>query len=140
MDTRFIVTSLTGGQAKHLYERGYSRRGEAENHIEAWKTHLTSDRTSCCRADANQMRLFLHTAAYWLMWSLRSLMPKRSSWRVAQFDTLRLRLLKIAARITELKTKVVINLPTSCPVHAVLAMVLIAPHGWSPEPRAACPA
>ncbi|GGE89417.1 hypothetical protein GCM10011317_53020 [Niveispirillum cyanobacteriorum] len=68
------------------------------------------------------MRLFLHTAAYWLMWSLRALMPKRSSWRVAQFDTLRL--LKIVARIIELKTKIVVSLPTSCPVHAVLALVL----------------
>lgn len=124
VDTRFIVTSLSGGTGKHLYERNYSRRGEAENHIKAWKAHLAADRTSCCRANANQMRLFVHTAAYWLMWSLRSLMPKRSSWRVAQFDTLRLRLLKIAARITEMKTKVVVNLPTSCPSHAVLALVL----------------
>lgn len=125
VDTRFIVTSLTDGLAKQLYERTYCRRGDAENHIKAWKAHLASDRTSCCRASANQMRLFLHTAAYWLMWSLRSLMPKRSSWRVAQFDTLRLRLLKIAARITELKTKIVVSLPTSGPVQAVLAMVLI---------------
>jgi hypothetical protein len=37
------------------------------------------------------------------MWSLRRLMPKHSSWRVAQFDTLRLRLLKIAARVVEWK-------------------------------------
>ena len=35
------------------------------------------------------VRLFLHAGAYWLLWSLRALMPKRSSWRVAQFDTLR---------------------------------------------------
>lgn len=124
VDTRFIVTSLTGGTGKRLYERLYARRGEAENHIKAWKAHLAADRTSCCRASANQMRLFLHTAAYWLMWSLRALMPKRSSWRVAQFDTLRLRLLKIAARVSEWKSKVVVNLPTSCPVHAVLALVL----------------
>ncbi|NDG50601.1 MAG: hypothetical protein EBY30_16585 [Rhodospirillales bacterium] len=41
----------------------------------------------------------LDTGAYWLMWSLRRLMPARSSWRVAQFDTLRLRLLKIAAQV-----------------------------------------
>ena len=41
----------------------------------------------------------LHTGAYWLTWSLRRLMPTRSSWCVAQFDTLRPRLLKIAARV-----------------------------------------
>ena len=58
-----------------------------------WKTHLAADRTSCYRAAANQMRLFLHLGAYWLTWSLRAAMPRRSFWRVAQFDTLRLRLI-----------------------------------------------
>ena len=65
----------------------YCRRGAAENHIKAWKTHLAADRTSCTKATANQFRLFLHAGAYWLMWSVRSLMPKRSMWRDAQFDT-----------------------------------------------------
>ena len=53
----------------------------------AWKTHLAADRTSCTKATANQLRLFLHAGAYWLMWGLRVSMPKRSLWRVAQFDT-----------------------------------------------------
>jgi hypothetical protein len=43
--------------------------------------------------------------AYWLLWSMRRLMPKRSIWRVIQFDTLRLRLIKLAARVIELKTE-----------------------------------
>ena len=97
-DTRFIVTSLAGGRAKALYEDVYCRRGAAENHIKSWKTHLAADRTSCTRAVANQFRLFLHAGAYWLMWGLRAAMPKRSSFAVAQFDTLRLRFIKIAAR------------------------------------------
>jgi hypothetical protein len=33
----------------------------------------------------------MHTAAYWLMHTLRGLAPKTSFWRDAQFDTLRLR-------------------------------------------------
>ena len=37
------------------------------------------------------------------MWGLRAMMPKRSLWRIAQFDTLRLRLIKIAARVVELE-------------------------------------
>jgi len=53
-----------------------------------------SDRTTCTKATANQLRLFLHAGAYWLMWGLRASMPKRSMWRVAQFDTLRLRFAK----------------------------------------------
>src|SRR4029453_16657958 len=102
-DTRFIVTSLPTRSARVLYKDVYCRRGAAENHIKAWKTHLAADRTSCPKATANQFRLFLHAGAYWLLWSLRSLMPKASPWRVAQFDTLRLRLIKIAARVAELK-------------------------------------
>ena len=78
-DTRFIATNLPGGSARALYERSYCRRGQAENHVKAWKRHLAADRTSCSRATANQFRLMLHTGAYWLLWSLRSLMPKRST-------------------------------------------------------------
>jgi hypothetical protein len=123
-DTRFVVTNLTGGSARALYERSYCQRGTAENHIKAWKRHLAADRTSCGRATANQFRLFLHAAAYWLLWSLRSLMPKRSTWRVAQFDTLRLRLMKLAARVVELKTRVVLHLPSACPDQAILRLAL----------------
>ena len=90
-DTRFIVTNLGHGNGRSLYQDLYCRRGQAENHIKAWKSHLAADRTSCPKATANQFRLFLHAGAYWLLWSLRALMPRASSWRVAQFDTLRLR-------------------------------------------------
>ncbi len=124
VDTRFIVTSLTGGTGRRIYEDLYCRRGQAENHIKAWKTHLAADRTSCCRATANQMRLFLHIGAYWLMWSLRKLMPRRSWWRVAQFDTLRLRLIKIAVRVEEMKTQVRLHLPRSTPAQAIFGVVL----------------
>ena len=86
-DTRLIVTNLEGGRAKHLYERLYCARGQAENHIKAWKNHLAADRTSGHTAEANQFRLFLHAGAYWLLWSMRRVMPKRSVWRVMQFDT-----------------------------------------------------
>jgi hypothetical protein len=123
-DTRFIVTSPTSRTARVLYEDVYCRRGDAENHIKSWKTHLAADRTSCTKATANQFRLFLHAGAYWLLWSLRALMPQRSLWRVAQFDTLRLRLIKIAARVVELKTQIRLHLPTACPHQAILRLVL----------------
>ncbi len=123
-DTRFIVTNLPGGRARTLYERIYCRRGMAENHIKAWKAHLAADRTSCPRATANQFRLFLHAGAYWLMWGLRAMMPKRSLWRIAQFDTLRLRLIKIAARVVELKTQIRLHLPSACPDQTILRLVI----------------
>jgi hypothetical protein len=123
-DARFIVTNLEGGRPKTIYEDIYCRRGSAENHIKSWKTHLAADRTSCSKATANQFRLFLHAGAYWLMWALRAAMPKRSAWRVAQFDTLRLRLVKIAVRVVEMKTQVRLHLPTACPYQAILRTVL----------------
>ena len=55
----------------------------------------------------------IHTAAYWLMHSLRDLAPEGSFWRDAQFDTLRLGLIKVAAGVTEMVTKIKVSLPTS---------------------------
>ena len=88
-DSRFIVTNLKGAP-RWLYEEVYCARGQAENLIKAHKLHLASDRTSCSKATANQFRLLIHTAAYWLLHTLRGLAPKTSFWRDAQFDTLRL--------------------------------------------------
>ena len=121
-DTRFIVTNLTG-MPEALYETIYCARGQMENLIKAHKLHLASDRTSCSKATANQFRLIIHTAAYWLMHTLRGLAPKASFWREAQFDTLRLSLIKVAARVTEMKTRIKLSLPTSFPYQESLAML-----------------
>ena len=125
-DTRYIVTNLEGGRGKHLYEKIYSARGQAENHIKSWKAHLASDRTSCTKASANQMRLMLHGCAYWLWWSLRAACPKRSPWRHAQFDTLRLHLIKLAATIVEKKTRIVMTLPASYPRQSLIRLLFQA--------------
>src|SRR5215472_13503222 len=60
----------------------------------------------------------IHAAAYWLMHGLRTLAPKRSFWRDAQFDTIRISLLKVAARISEFRTRIRIALPTGYPYQA----------------------
>jgi Transposase DDE domain group 1 len=113
-DSRFVVTNLRG-TPRWLYEVVYCARGQAENLIKAHKRHLASDRTSCSKATANQFRLVLHTAAYWLLHTLRSFAPRRSFWREAQFDTIRLMLIKVAARVTELATRIKLALPSSYP-------------------------
>jgi hypothetical protein len=107
-----------------LYEGVYCARGQAENHIKAGKAHLAADRTSCSSAAANQLRLFLHAGAYWLMWTLRAALPKRSPWRRAQVDTLRLRLVKIAARVVESKSRITLHLPSACPAAPLIRLVL----------------
>jgi hypothetical protein len=121
-DSRFIITNLRG-TPRWLYEVVYCARGRAENLVKAHKGHLASGRTSCTRATANQFRLVLHTAAYWLLHTLRGLAPKRSFWREAQFDTLRLMLIKVAARITELATRIKLALPSSYPYRRSLTLL-----------------
>jgi hypothetical protein len=120
-DSRFVVTNIAGAP-RWLYEVVYCARGRAENLVKAHKVHLASGRTSCTRATANQFRLVLHTAAYWLLHSLRGLAPKRSFWRAAQFDTLRLMLIKVAARVTELATRIKLALPSSYPYRRSLLL------------------
>ncbi len=58
------------------------------------------------------------------MWGLRADMPIRSAWRPLTFDTLRLRLIKIAARVTELKTMIRIRWPTTCSYQKILQVAL----------------
>ncbi len=114
LDIRYVVTSLTGA-AEHLYETVYCGRGQAENFIKLHKAQLASDRTSCRNPKANQFRLILRTAAYWLLHTMRAAAPKRSPWARAEFATLRLRLIKIAARVVEGAARIRVWLPTACP-------------------------
>src|SRR4051794_11647229 len=124
VDPLFIVTNLASRTPRRIYERNYFQRSQAEKNIKAWKLGLAADRTSCSRSSANQFRLMLHTGAYWLLWSLRSLMPKRSAWRVVQLDTLRLRLIKLAARVVARKTRVMLHLPSAYPAKAIMRLAL----------------
>ena len=103
------------GSAEWLYDTLYCARGQAENLIKLHKSQLASDRTSCRSALANQVRLVLHTAAYWLMLTLRDAIPKQQPLATAEFATLRMRLLKIAARVTETATRVRIAFAAACP-------------------------
>jgi hypothetical protein len=115
LDIRFVVTNLKSGSAEWLYDTLYCARGQAENLIKLHKSQLASDRTSCRSPLANQVRLVLHTAAYWLMLSLREAVAKPHALATAEFTTLRMRLLKIAARITETATRVRIAFAAACP-------------------------
>ena len=114
-DVRFIVTSFPAASAKYLYETAYCGRGKMELMIKDHKTALKSDRTSCHRKEANQFRLFLHSAAYVLMHALRANLLKGSELARAQFDTLRLKLLKIGARLEAGRTFLRFHFPAACP-------------------------
>ena len=115
LDIRFVVTNLVAGSAEHIYDTLYCARGQAENLIKMHKSQLASDRTSCRAPLANQMRLILHTAAYWLMLKVRDAIPKAHALATAEFATIRLRLLKIAARVIETARRVRIAFAAACP-------------------------
>jgi hypothetical protein len=115
---RFVVTNLECRSRRVVYEMIYSDRGRMELMIKDHKTHLLSDRTSCHRFEANQFRLFLHSMAYVLLHALRRCHLQGTTWARAQFDTIRLQVLKIGARVRQLRTRVKVHLPTSYPWQA----------------------
>ena len=125
LDIRFVVTNLAGQSAEHLCDTPYYARGQAENLIKRHKAQLASDRTSRRSALANQVRLILHTAAYWLMWKLQDAMPTTSPLKTCEFTTLRNRLLKVATRIR-------LRLASACPDAALFRQLAITLHAAPP--------
>jgi hypothetical protein len=126
MDIRYVVTSLEQGSAEHIYDTLYCARGQAENLIKLHKAQLASDRTSCRSANANQMRLILHTAAFWLMWRIQQVIPKAAPLANAEFATLRLRLLKVAARVIETASRIRVAFASACPDATLFRIIAAA--------------
>jgi len=123
LDVRFVVTNLDSGSAEHLYDVIYCARGQAENLIKMHKSQLASDRTSCRSPIANQVRLVLHTAAYWLMLTLRDAVPPTHRLAKAEFATLRLRLLKLGARVVETVSRIRLAFAAACPEASLFRLV-----------------
>jgi oleate hydratase len=115
IDIRYAVTSLKTGDAGHIYETVYCARGQAENLIKQHKAQTASDPTSCHSPLANQMRLILHTAAYWLLLDVRDQVPSWHPLRHSEFTSIRLHLLKIAGRIVETASRIRVALASYCP-------------------------
>ena len=124
IDIRYVVTSLEG-TAQHLYEDVYCQRGQMENLIKLHKAQLSSDRMSCHSATANQVRLVLHTAAFWLMHAVRVAIPQTSPLANAEFATIRERLMKIGARVIEHIARIRVQLPTSYPQAALFRAIAL---------------
>jgi hypothetical protein len=114
-DVRFIVTDMEHAGAKVLYETVYCGRGNAELMIKEHKCFLKSSRTSCTSVHANQFRLYLHSAAYVIMHAFRETALRGTELANATFETIRLRVLKVAARVETGKTFVRLHLPACCP-------------------------
>lgn len=122
---RFVVTSLDPGvwPTRELYEQLYCQRGEMENRIKEQQLDLFADRTSSSTMRANQLRLWFSTAAYSLLHLLRRLGLKNTHWARAQCGTIRLKLLKIGARIKVSVRRVVVSMASGYPYETSFAQV-----------------
>ena len=106
-----------------LYEDLYCARGNCENDIKAVKCDLRSDRTSATTFLANAMRLVLACAAYALHHALRTHTLQHTALAQAQPSTIILTLFKIATQVKQYKDRILLHLPSSCPVKALVQRV-----------------
>src|SRR5262249_54985464 len=91
-----------------------------ENFIKDFKHALPADRLSCSTFAANFFRLLEHAAAYVLVHALRTqVAPYAPTRGTAQFDTLRLRLLKVAALVTHSPRRLLVRFPQAFPLAAL---------------------
>jgi hypothetical protein len=113
---RFIVTSLPmqPWPTRELYEDLYCARGECENRIKEAQLDLFADRLSAATFRANQLRLWLASAAYVLMHALRRIGLAGTVLASACANTLRLRLLKIGAVVTVSVRRVRLAMSEAC--------------------------
>jgi len=119
---RFVITNLSRNP-QFVYDDIYVLRGDVENRIKELKLDIKADRLSCHRFLANQFRLLLHTAAYCLFWLLRHHL-QGTELATAQVNTLRLKLLKIGARIRETSRRIWVHLASGYPYRDLLAGLL----------------
>jgi len=116
---RYIATNSWEFRTKQMYEMGYCARGAMELRIKDHKTYLKSDRSSCHKFEANQLRLFLHSVAYVLIHTLQKEVLRGTEFANATMQTIQLKILKTAARVKELKTKIKIEFPRTCPARDI---------------------
>lgn len=125
---RLVVTSLTLERrpARELYEEDYCARGEMEDRIKEQQLHLFADRMSAQTMRANQVRLYLASAAYLLLEALRRLGLAGTELARAQCETIRVKLLKIGALVRVTVRKVRVQLASHCPYASVFRRA-----GWN---------
>ena len=121
-NTRYIVTNLDG-DAKELYEEIYCARGDMENRIKEQQLMMFADRTSCHSFQANRFRLFLSSCAYVLMETLRRTALVGTSMAKAQCSTIRVKLFKIAAVVSESVRRILFSMADFCPMRELWMLV-----------------
>ena len=112
-NTRFVVTTRDRSRRRRSTP-GTPTAARRRTGSRISKTACFGDRLSCHRFWANQVRLLLHGAAYWLLDTLRRWLVPAGTARM-QLATVRLRLIKIGGRVRQLATRVHLRLASSHP-------------------------
>lgn len=118
-NVRYVVTNLVRFKSRNLYEKGYCARCAMELRIKEHKLYLKSDKSSCKSFLANQFRLFMHSAAYILLHTMQKELFKGSDFENATFKTIQNKIIKTAAWVKEMKTRIKIEFPRFCPTRHV---------------------
>ena len=95
-----------------------------ENRIKEQQLDLFADRTSCATIHANQLRLWLSSAAYMLISELRRLGLTGTEMARAQAGTIRLKLFRIGALVSVSVRRVLVRLSSAYPYATLFAAVL----------------
>ena len=120
---RFVVTSLEAPSPQQVYEELSCARGNGANDSKAVKGDLHSDRTSDTTFVANATRLLLSCAASVLPHALRTQTLAHTALATAQPGTVILTLFTVATQVKQYEDRMLLHLPTSCPVKALVHRV-----------------
>ena len=133
---RFVITNLpqpiadsqvNASPARSLgafYDGLYCPRGEMENRVKEQQMCLFADRASCTDFIANRLRLLISSFAYILVDGIRRLAfsgTKAARWRA---DTIRLKVVKVSARVVVSVRRVMFHLCSNCPYQAEFKHVM----------------
>jgi hypothetical protein len=134
---RFIVTSLPAPviDGRTLYERVYCARGEMENRIKEQQLDLFADRTSAATMRANQLRLWFASFAYLLLEALRRIGLRHTQFQDATCGTIRLKLLKLGAKVTVSVRRIKVAIASACPYRTEFALAHLRLARWTGPPR-----
>ncbi len=133
---RFVVTNLPGEEfpAAELYEKIYCARGDMENRIKEHQADMFADRMSASVTKSNQLRLYLSTVAYMLITTIRREALRGTALEMAQAGTIRLKLLKIGARITTSVRRICLSMSSGYPLQELFAVALARLQNMRPAP------
>ena len=135
---RFIVTSLPASTitGRLLYEAVYCARGDMENRIKEQQLDLFADRTSAATLRANQLRLWFASCAYVLLEALRRIGSRHTQFQDATCGTIRLKLLKLGARVTVSVRRIKVAIASACPYRTEFALAHLRLASWTGPPPA----